>query len=172
MAGAANTTTGNIAIQATSQDNNQWPTNSIGVGEGKLAIPAAIKLVSPAWRTPKMKWLYLRGMPNMGEAALCERFAALNLSSRARGRDHAFGRQGDSDRLRDNMGRLRTLRRHSQYDLASYGLAFLQLWASIYPGYHPGTGVGSVVIGALYALVDGLIGGAIFGWLYNLIVGE
>jgi hypothetical protein len=32
--------------------------------------------------------------------------------------------------------------------------------------------MGSVVIGALYALVDGLIGGAIFGWLYNLIVGE
>jgi hypothetical protein len=53
-----------------------------------------------------------------------------------------------------------------------YGLALLQLCASIYPGYHPGTGVGSVVIGALYALVDGLIGGAIFGWLYNLIDGE
>ncbi len=54
----------------------------------------------------------------------------------------------------------------------NYGQAFLQLCASIYPGYHPGTGMGSVVIGALYALVDGLIGGAIFGWLYNLIVGE
>jgi hypothetical protein len=53
-----------------------------------------------------------------------------------------------------------------------YGLALLQLCASIYPGYHPGTGVGSVVISALYALVDGLIGGAIFGWLYNLIDGE
>jgi hypothetical protein len=32
--------------------------------------------------------------------------------------------------------------------------------------------VGSVVVGAIYALVDGLIGGAILGWLYNLIVGE
>ncbi len=49
----------------------------------------------------------------------------------------------------------------------SYGQAFLQLCASIYPGYHPGTGVGSVLIGTLYALVDGAIGGAIFGGLYN-----
>ena len=54
----------------------------------------------------------------------------------------------------------------------SYGQAFLQLCASIYPGYHPGTGVGSVVIGTIYALVDGFVGGAIFGWLYNLLVGE
>jgi hypothetical protein len=49
----------------------------------------------------------------------------------------------------------------------SYGQAFLQLCASIYPGYHPGTGFRSVVIGTLYALVDGAIGGAIFAWLYN-----
>ena len=54
----------------------------------------------------------------------------------------------------------------------SYGQAFLQLCASIYPGYHAGTGVGSVVIGTIYALVDGYIGGAIFGWLYNLLAGE
>ena len=53
-----------------------------------------------------------------------------------------------------------------------YGQALLQLCASIYPGYHPNTGVGSVVVGAIYALVDGFIGGAIFGWLYNLLVGE
>jgi hypothetical protein len=32
------------------------------------------------------------------------------------------------------------------------------------------TGVGSVVTGTLYALVDGAIAGAIFGWLYNLLV--
>jgi hypothetical protein len=50
----------------------------------------------------------------------------------------------------------------------SYGQAFLQLCASIYPGYHPGTGIGSVVTGTIYALVDGVIGGAIFGWIYNL----
>ena len=49
-----------------------------------------------------------------------------------------------------------------------YGLVFLQLCASIYPGYHPGTGMGSVVTGTIYALVDGAVGGAIFAWLYNL----
>lgn len=51
-----------------------------------------------------------------------------------------------------------------------YGRAFLDLAASIYPGYHPGTGIGSVVMGSLYGLVDGTIGGAIFAWLYNLLV--
>jgi len=50
-----------------------------------------------------------------------------------------------------------------------YGRAFLDLMASIYPGYRPGTGIGSVVTGSLYALVDGSIGGVVFGWLYNLL---
>lgn len=50
-----------------------------------------------------------------------------------------------------------------------YGRAFLDLVASIYPGYHPGPGAGSVVTGTFYGLVDGGIGGAVFGWLYNLL---
>lgn len=50
-----------------------------------------------------------------------------------------------------------------------YGAAFLELSASIYPGYRPGTGAGSVIVGTLYAAVDGAIAGAIFGWLYNLL---
>ena len=54
----------------------------------------------------------------------------------------------------------------------SYGQALLQICASIYPGYHSGTGVGSVIIGTIYALIDGFVGGAIFGWLYNLLAGE
>jgi ABC-type nitrate/sulfonate/bicarbonate transport system permease component len=54
----------------------------------------------------------------------------------------------------------------------SYGQAVLQICASIYPGYHPGTGLGSVIIGTIYALIDGFVGGAIFGWLYNLLAGE
>ena len=53
-----------------------------------------------------------------------------------------------------------------------YGLAFLQMCASIYPGYRPGTGIGSVVTGAIYALVDGGIGGAVFAWLYNVFAGR
>ncbi len=43
-----------------------------------------------------------------------------------------------------------------------------QTEAACDPGYRPGTGMGSVVTGTIYALVDGVIGGAIFGWLYNL----
>ena len=50
-----------------------------------------------------------------------------------------------------------------------YGRAFLDLAASVYPGYRPGSGVGSVISGTLYALVDGAIAGAVFGWLYNLV---
>ncbi len=53
-----------------------------------------------------------------------------------------------------------------------YGQAFLQLCASIYPGYNPGTGIGSVVTGTLYGLVDGAVGGACFAWLYNLCAGN
>ena len=53
----------------------------------------------------------------------------------------------------------------------TYGRTFLDLAASVYPGYHPGAGLGSVVTGTLYALVDGAIAGAVFGWLYNLMAG-
>ena len=49
-----------------------------------------------------------------------------------------------------------------------YGQAFLDVIASIYPGFRPGSGMSSVIVGTLYGLVDGAIGGAIFGWLYNL----
>ncbi len=50
-----------------------------------------------------------------------------------------------------------------------YGGAFLEVVASIYPGYHPGQGIGSIIMGTVYGLFDGAIGGAIFGWIYNYI---
>ncbi len=50
-----------------------------------------------------------------------------------------------------------------------YGGAFLDAVASIYPGYDAAPTFAGVVIGTLYGLVDGAIGGAIFAWLYNLI---
>jgi hypothetical protein len=53
-----------------------------------------------------------------------------------------------------------------------YGVAFLQLIASIYPGYHATSSVGDLVVGTLYALVDGAICGLVFGGLYNLFVGK
>ena len=51
---------------------------------------------------------------------------------------------------------------------SGYGQAFLNVIASIYPGFVPGAGVSSVIVGTIYGIVDGAIGGAIFGWLYNL----
>jgi hypothetical protein len=51
----------------------------------------------------------------------------------------------------------------------NYGGAFLEVMGSIYSGYHPGPGIWSIIVGTLYGLVDGAIGGALFGWLYNLL---
>jgi phosphotransferase system glucose/maltose/N-acetylglucosamine-specific IIC component len=48
----------------------------------------------------------------------------------------------------------------------SYGTAMLEAAASIYPGYTVG-GFGSVIVGTVYALLDGAIAGAVFAWLYN-----
>jgi hypothetical protein len=53
----------------------------------------------------------------------------------------------------------------------SYGVAFLGLAASVYPGYDGPEGIWSVIVVTLYALVDGAVCGAIFGWLYNWAVG-
>ena len=50
-----------------------------------------------------------------------------------------------------------------------YGGAFLTLMDGLYPGYtHDGT-IWSLIVGTLYAVVDGLVAGVIFGWLYNRI---
>jgi len=53
----------------------------------------------------------------------------------------------------------------------TYGVAFLELMDSVYPGYAPG-GFGSVIMGSLYALLDGAIGGAVVAWLYNKVLGS
>ena len=50
----------------------------------------------------------------------------------------------------------------------AYGRAFLWLVSSIYPGYHAEPKLVSVLIGVGYALLDGAVGGALFGWLYNV----
>ncbi len=52
-----------------------------------------------------------------------------------------------------------------------YGKAFLQVLASIYPGYADSGSFGDVIVGSLYALVDAAVVGFIFGWLYNLLAG-
>lgn len=48
-----------------------------------------------------------------------------------------------------------------------YGGAFLELMASVYPGYHGPAGIGSVLVGTLYGAVDGGLAGLVLGWLYN-----
>ena len=48
-----------------------------------------------------------------------------------------------------------------------FGKAFLDLVSSIYPGYKSVGSLGSVIVGTLYSLVDGAVGGAIFAWMYN-----
>jgi hypothetical protein len=53
---------------------------------------------------------------------------------------------------------------------SGYGGAFLQIMASIYPGYDAAGTVGDLIVGTLYGLVDGLVCGWIFGWLYNRFI--
>lgn len=52
-----------------------------------------------------------------------------------------------------------------------YGAAFLEVMSSLYPGYEVAGTLGSVIVGTLYAILDGAIGGAIFGWVYNCFAG-
>jgi len=48
-----------------------------------------------------------------------------------------------------------------------YGTAFLQMMASVYPGYHASGTIGDLISGTLYGFVDGMVLGLAFGWLYN-----
>ncbi len=51
-----------------------------------------------------------------------------------------------------------------------YGSAFLKLVASVYPGYVHDASYMQVLFGSAYGFVDGVIGGAIFAWLYNRLL--
>jgi hypothetical protein len=53
-----------------------------------------------------------------------------------------------------------------------YGSAFLQIFASLYPGYQATGTVGDLIVGTLYALVDGAVMGLIFVCIYNAFVGN
>lgn len=54
----------------------------------------------------------------------------------------------------------------------SYGVSFLQMLSSVYPGFHISRTIGDVLVGTGYAVVDGAIAALVFGWLYNLFVGQ
>ena len=53
-----------------------------------------------------------------------------------------------------------------------YGIEFLKVVASIYPGYKASGSFGDVITGTLYALVDGGVCGLILAWLYNRFTGK
>lgn len=48
-----------------------------------------------------------------------------------------------------------------------YGKPFLEMMDSLYPGYKFERTFFEIVVGTLYALLDGAIAGLVFGWLYN-----
>lgn len=48
-----------------------------------------------------------------------------------------------------------------------YGVAFLDVARSIYPGFAHSSGPVGVVVGTLYGLVDGAVGGILFAVFYN-----
>ncbi len=49
-----------------------------------------------------------------------------------------------------------------------YGQALLDVMASVYPGYDAAPSMGQVIIGTLYGVLDGVVVGAVFAWLYNV----
>ena len=53
----------------------------------------------------------------------------------------------------------------------SYGADFLHVVASVYPGYDGSPHVVSVLIGTVWAIADGWVGGYLLGWMYNLAQG-
>jgi len=48
---------------------------------------------------------------------------------------------------------------------------FLLAMASVYPGYRGVPEFGDVLLGAVYGLADGAIGGWLVAWLYNRLSG-
>ena len=53
---------------------------------------------------------------------------------------------------------------------SGYAQAFLDLMASVYPGYKATASFQQVIIGMLYGVLDGAICGMLFAWLYNCFV--
>ena len=48
-----------------------------------------------------------------------------------------------------------------------WGTAFVQVIASFYIGY--GASIGGAIIGAIWAAVDGFVGGYLLAWIYNKV---
>jgi len=50
----------------------------------------------------------------------------------------------------------------------SYGMEFLKVVSSIYPGFKASRTFIDVLVGTGYGIVDGAIGGFLLAWLFNL----
>ena len=53
----------------------------------------------------------------------------------------------------------------------SYGVEFLRIMSSVYPGADTAPTMGRVLLGALYGVVDGAVAGACFSWLCSAFMG-
>ena len=53
-----------------------------------------------------------------------------------------------------------------------YGMGFMQLLASVYPGYKASGSLGDLFAGVVYALVGGALFGLVLAWLYNRLLGS
>jgi len=54
----------------------------------------------------------------------------------------------------------------------TYGRGFLDGISSIYPGFHGAKSFSDTLLGTVYAVADGALGGFALAWLYNLINGR
>jgi hypothetical protein len=50
---------------------------------------------------------------------------------------------------------------------SGYGQPFLDVMASVYPGYDATASLREVIVGTVYGLVDGAMAGLVFAWVYN-----
>ena len=50
---------------------------------------------------------------------------------------------------------------------ASYGVSFLEMTSSVYPGFHSAGTAGTLAIGTIEGLIDGGISGLVLSLLYN-----
>jgi hypothetical protein len=54
----------------------------------------------------------------------------------------------------------------------AYGVSFLQMVTSVYPGFHVSAGLAGVAIGTIYGFLDGAFAGGLLAWLYNKLSQE
>ena len=56
--------------------------------------------------------------------------------------------------------------------IPSYGAGFFEVMGSVYPGFEGAGTAGDVLLGTVYGLVDGALGGLLIAWVYNFFLGR